>query len=138
MCVAHGVKGPNPSILPPEYDPAYLGYGQLRHVYAHPLVKCRRKVAGAVPGPIADRPSVEETETDRRLASVEKRLLAMDAKFERLQSRFDDLEKQLSGHLARLEKKQDLMQDALLARFAETLENVFSRNMNINVDSQAS
>ncbi|KAM5542283.1 hypothetical protein V8D89_004156 [Ganoderma adspersum] len=132
MCFAYGLKGPDPSTLPPGYDPAYSDYGL--HVYTHPLVRCRRKEAGAAHEPVTDS-SVEETgtETDRRLASVEKRLLAMDAKFERFESRFDDLEKQL----ARLEKKQESMQDALLERFAKTLVNVLSRNMSINVDGQA-
>lgn len=126
-CFAHGL---NPSTLPPGYDPAYADYGQLRHVYTHPLVRCRRKEASAAVHEPVTESSVEETgtETDRRLASVEKRLLAMDAKFERFESRFDNLEKQI----ARLEKKQDSMQDALLERFAETLANVLERTLNVN------
>ncbi|KAI1785573.1 hypothetical protein LXA43DRAFT_899499 [Ganoderma leucocontextum] len=116
MCWARGLKGP---------DPSTVYWGLPRHVYTHPLVKCKRRDFNPPePEPNMDPPlDSPEASMDRRLASVEERLSAMDVKFERLQGRFDELEEQLSAHFQK-------MQEALLERFAETLTNVLPRNMN--------
>lgn len=124
MCWARGLKGPDPATVSPYYNPAFLYWGQLRHVYTHPLVRCKRRAPISPPPESCIDSPVEEVSIDRRLASVEERLAGMDAKFERLQNRFDQLEEKLGAHFEKL-------QEALLERFAETLTNVLSGNINM-------
>lgn len=131
MCCARGKKGPDPTAeSPPGHDAeSYSDDGRLRHVYTHPLVQCRRPDPNAPPKTAVD--LLEETETDRRLASMEERLSVMDAKFEGLQRRFDELEKQLGKRLAEhLEKAQESIQKVFLEKFAETLTDVLTKGMN--------
>ena len=126
MCWARGLKGPDPATVPPHYNPAFLYWGQLRHVYTHPLVRGRRRKSALSQAPeLALEAAPQETSMDSRLANVEHRLAEMDTKFEGLQKRFDQLEERLAAHFER-------MQEALLERLTETLTNALAGNRDVD------
>ncbi|KAM5542277.1 hypothetical protein V8D89_004150 [Ganoderma adspersum] len=89
-CCGRGVKRPDPD------DPDHGGIR--RHVYTHPLVRCKPLILDTQPAP-----ETEEKTTDSRLAKLEERI------------------EQLQDQLVKLESKQEAMQTLLLSRFTEAL-----------------
>lgn len=94
-CCGRGVKGPDPD------DPDDADHGSVcRHIYTHPLVRCKPLIVDTQP-----EPATEKT-TDTRLAKLEERM------------------EQLQDQLIKLESKQEAMQALLLSRFTEALMRV--------------
>ena len=95
-CCGRGVKRPNPD------DPDDANHGSVgRHIYTHPLVRCKSFIVDTQP-----EPATEEKTTDSRLAKLEERI------------------EQLQDQLVKLESKQEAMQALLLSRFTEALMRV--------------
>ena len=74
-----------------------------RHIYTHPLVRCKPLVLDVQP-----EPETEQKTTDNRLAKLEERI------------------EQLQDQLIKLESKQEAMQALLLSRFTEALTRMSS------------
>ena len=88
--------------------------GGIAHVYTHPLVRVKPVMSNS-PEFIPQSP-VQEIPTERRLASLEDRITAMDTKFDQLQEQMSVLESQIRAHL---DASRPSTQQILLDKIAE-------------------
>ncbi|KAH9919769.1 uncharacterized protein BXZ73DRAFT_104877 [Epithele typhae] len=116
MCSARGFTGSDLSL--DDQHPH-------RHVYTHPLVRCKQRDADPVlpMTPFESGPLVNPTD---RFAELEKRLSAMDEKFDVMNDRFASLQTKLERMEAQMEQSRQAMQDTLVARFAHVLSETLA------------